>query len=348
VDLVERFPANPLLSPRDVPPSRPGWVVECLLNPGAFRFGGRTCLLMRVAERPVQEEGWLSTPVVDETTPDGTRVLRFRKDDPKLAYNDPRVFHYDGAMYLTTLSHLRLATSDDGVKFRCDGKPLLEGRGPLETFGIEDCRVTQIGADYHLTYTAVSADGHGVSLKSTRDWKGFEDHGMVLPPPNKDCTLFDSKVGGNYACLHRPSPSGLGGSFIWYAESPDLVHWGGHRCVARPRPGMWDSSRIGAGAAPIKTGRGWLCLYHGADGKNRYCLGAMLLDLAEPWKVLARSVEPFMEPVTDYERKGFFGEVVFTNGHVVDGETVTIYFGASDTVICGCRTSVPQILSTLA
>jgi len=302
---------------------------------------------MRVAERPAQEEGWVSTPVLSTDEPGRVGILRFRKDDPKLSMNDPRILHYDGAMYLTTLSHLRLATSNDGVRFTCGEKPLLEGMGPLETFGIEDCRVTQIGADYHLTYTAVSADGFGVALKSTLDWKRFEDRGMIIPPANKDCTLFAEKVGGNYACLHRPSPSGLGGPFMWYAESPDLVHWGANRCVARPRPGMWDSGRIGPGAAPIRTDRGWLCLYHGADGKNRYCLGAMLLDLAEPWKVLARSAEPFLVPEADYERKGFFGEVVFSNGHVVDGDTITVYFGASDTVICGCRISVSRILSTL-
>jgi predicted GH43/DUF377 family glycosyl hydrolase len=134
---------------------------------------------------------------------------------------------------------------------------------------------------------------------------------------------------------------------MWIAESPDLVHWGNHRCLAHTRPGKWDSARLGAGAAPVRTTEGWLEIYHGADPDNRYCLGALLLDLEQPWKVLARSEEPIMEPSFDYEQNGFFGKVVFTNGHVVDGDTLTIYYGASDSVICGARLSIQQILQSL-
>ena len=100
---------------------------------------------------------------------------------------------------------------------------------------------------------------------------------------------------------------------------------------------MWDSARVGAGAAPIRTPEGWLEIYHGADERHRYCLGALLLDLEAPWKVIRRSREPIMEPIAEYEQTGFFGNVVFTNGHVVDGDTVTLYYGASDTVICGAQ-----------
>jgi predicted GH43/DUF377 family glycosyl hydrolase len=111
---------------------------------------------------------------------------------------------------------------------------------------------------------------------------------------------------------------------------------------------MWDAARVGAGAAPIRTPEGWLEIYHGATvNPTRYCLGAMLLDLEEPWKVLARSTEPIMEPITDYERVGFFGNVVFTNGQLVDGDELTIYYGASDSVICGARFSIDEILRTL-
>jgi predicted GH43/DUF377 family glycosyl hydrolase len=110
---------------------------------------------------------------------------------------------------------------------------------------------------------------------------------------------------------------------------------------------MWDSSRVGAGAAPIKTKRGWLVIYHGADENSRYCLGALLLDLEDPTQVIARSEAPLMEPLADYECNGFFGEVVFTNGHIVDGDEVTIYYGASDSVICSATLSIKEVLSTL-
>jgi predicted GH43/DUF377 family glycosyl hydrolase len=110
---------------------------------------------------------------------------------------------------------------------------------------------------------------------------------------------------------------------------------------------MWDCARIGAGASPIRTPEGWLEIYHGADSGNRYCLGALLLDLEQPWKVLARSRNPIMEPAADYEHAGFFGNVVFTNGHLADGDTVTLYYGASDSVICGARFSIQEILKSL-
>ena len=104
---------------------------------------------------------------------------------------------------------------------------------------------------------------------------------------------------------------------------------------------------MGAGGPPIKTDEGWLEIYHGADSDHRYCLGALLLDLQDPSKVLARSVDPIMEPTAPYEQTGFFGNVVFTNGHHRDGDRLTIYYGASDEVICGARFSISEILNSL-
>jgi predicted GH43/DUF377 family glycosyl hydrolase len=125
------------------------------------------------------------------------------------------------------------------------------------------------------------------------------------------------------------------------------VHWGRHRCLAHSREGYWDSARVGAGAAPIRTEQGWLEIYHGATKENRYCLGALLLDLDEPWKVLARSEQPIMEPQTQYETEGFFGQVIFTNGQTVDGDRITIYYGAADSVICAAEFSIAALLASL-
>lgn len=345
-DLAKRFPQNPLLRPSDLKPSRPDWQIECLLNPGVFRFDGRTWLLVRVAERPPQRAGYVSFPVLSGSGE--ARVLEFDRKDPRLDLSDPRVLRYDGVHYLTTLSHLRLLASGDGIRFREDSDfPALHGHGPLETFGIEDCRVSCLDGSCYLTYTAVSPNGVAVGMRSTRDWKSFNHHGLIFPPHNKDCALFEETIGGNYFALHRPSSPEIGGNYIWLARSPDLLAWGNHVCLARTRPGMWDSARIGAGASPIKTDRGWLVIYHGANERNRYCLGAMLLDREEPWKVLARAREPIMEPLADHERAGFFGNVVFTNGHLVDGDTVTLYYGASDSVICGAMLRVSDVLERL-
>lgn len=88
-------------------------------------------------------------------------------------------------------------------------------------------------------------------------------------------------------------------------------------------------------------------IYHGATKENRYCLGAILLDLEDPSKVIARSDEPIMEPIAEYEQTGFFGNVVFTNGHIVKGDTIQMYYGASDEFVCEANFSIKEILNHL-
>lgn len=344
-DLAERFTQNPLLTPGSFRASLPELQVACLLNPGVFRFQDKIWLLVRVAERPEQQSGRLSVPMFQDGR---IRILDFSHDDPRLDLSDPRVMNFDGTQYPTMLSHLRLVSSRDGVHFEEEPSfPPLIGMGEHESCGIEDCRVTQIGDEYFLTYTAVSPHGVTIGLRTTRDWRAFNHHGVILPPHNKDCVIFDEKTGGKYLALHRPSSVEIGGNYIWLAESEDLLHWGNHRCVAHSRPGGWDSARVGAGAAPIRTSEGWLEIYHGADAGHSYCLGALLLDLNQPWKALARSELPIMEPIAEYERTGFFGNVVFANGQMVDGDELTLYYGASDSVICGARFSIRAILDSL-
>ncbi len=342
----QRFAENPLLRPSDLQPSDAALQIECLLNPGVFRFNDKICLLVRVAERPPQQAGKTSFPVLDHQ---GNMVmLYFDHQDPDLDLSDVRLVNYKGTTYLSTISHLRLLMSDDGVHFYEPEEPvILKGEGPGETFGIEDCRVSYIDQRYYLTYSAVSENGVAVGMRSTADWKSFEHHGIILPPHNKDCALFEERINGQYYCLHRPSGVDIGGNYIWLASSPDLIHWGKHQCIARTRPGQWDSQRIGAGCAPVKTEKGWLQIYHGADDNSRYALGALLLDLEDPSIVLARSEQPLAIPEEEYETQGFFGQVIFTNGHIVDDDTITIYYGAADEVICAGKLSVKNILQSL-
>lgn len=345
--MARRFVQNPILTTKDIQPSTPDLVVECVLNPGVFTFAGKTWLILRVAERPVQQPGVISFPVMNT---DGVmEIVRFKTDDPLLDLSDARMVHHNKKTYLSTISHLRLMCSDDGIHFSepTDVPSKIFGASALETYGIEDCRVSLIDHVYHLTYTQVSENGVGVGLMRTQDWINFSRDGMILPPHNKDCALFEEKINGQYFCLHRPSGIDLGGNFIWIGASPDMLHWGEHRCILHTREGMWDCARIGAGTSPIRTEEGWLEIYHGADFNNRYCLGAVLLDLNDPGKVLARSKEPLFEPEMEYETNGFFGNVVFTNGHLVDGDTITMYYGASDEVICGATFSVNEILEEI-
>ena len=345
-DIAHRFPENPILLPRDLQPSHSRMQVVCLLNPGVFTFKDKIWLLVRVAENIPQKEGLMSFPVTDASGK--TDIIDVSLNHPDLIANDARIINYKGSDYLTTLSHLRLVCSDDGVRFyEPEGYDILSGKGYLEQFGIEDCRVVNINGTYHLTYTAVSENGVAVGLRTTTDWKTYDFKGLIFPPHNKDCAIFEELINGKYYALHRPSSPEIGGNYIWIAESYDRLHWGNHQCIIKTRSTLWDSARVGAGAAPIKTQHGWLEIYHGANKEHQYCLGAFLMDLQNPAKVISRTVVPIMIPTEEYELSGFFGFVVFTNGHIVNGDELTIYYGAADEFICGAKFSINEILSLL-
>jgi predicted GH43/DUF377 family glycosyl hydrolase len=346
IDIARRFPENPLLMPKDLKASTSEMQIISLLNPGVFTFENKIWLVVRVAESIAQKEGVIFFPLINKSGK--IEIIEIPLNDPDLITTDVRVINYKGLDYLTTLSHLRLLCSTDGIHFsEPENTALIMGSGMLEQYGIEDCRVSKIGETYHLTYTAVSENGVGVGMLTTEDWKNFDSKGMIFPPHNKDCAIFEELINGKYYALHRPSSPLIGGNYIWLAESYDGVHWGNHKCIIRTRQGQWDSARVGAGAAPIRTPKGWLEIYHGADSENRYCLGAFLMDLENPAKVIARTVEPIMVPTENYELSGFFGFVVFTNGHIVDGDQLTIYYGAADEFVCGAHFSISEILSKL-
>jgi predicted GH43/DUF377 family glycosyl hydrolase len=139
----------------------------------------------------------------------------------------------------------------------------------------------------------------------------------------------------------------IGSPEIWIAESENLIHWGNHKHLIGLREATWDCGRLGGGAVPIRTDKGWLELYHGASLEHRYCMGAVLLDLNDPTKVLARSEEPILVPEADYEKNGFFGDVVFSCGALVEGDTVKLYYGVADTSMACAELSLQEILESL-
>lgn len=345
-DLARRFSENPLLRPKDLKASTKDLQIISLLNPGVFRFNGKTHLLVRVAESIAQKEGVIFFPILNAQGK--MEIIELALDDPDLIADDARIVNYKGLDYLTTLSHLRLLNSEDGIHFsEPDTDSSIFGEGELERYGIEDCRVSKIGVDYYLTYTAVSDSGVGVGLRITKDWKHFELKGMIFPPHNKDVAIFEEKINEKFYALHRPSSKEIGGNYIWLAESSDGVYWGNHKCILKSRAGSWDSARVGAGAAPIRTSYGWLEIYHGANLNHQYCLGAFLMALDDPSKVIARTDDPIMVPTEAYETSGFFGFVVFTNGHLVDGDQLTVYYGAADEFVCGAYFSINEILAAM-
>jgi predicted GH43/DUF377 family glycosyl hydrolase len=344
---VFRSPHNPVIGPEDVKPSGDDFEVIGVFNAGATRFEDEIILLLRVAERPINTNPDVVQAAVYDLAEEQPVIREFSKDNPENDFSDPRLIITPTQTYLTSISHLRLARSKDGIDFEIDDVPAISPANDYETFGLEDPRISLIDGTYYISYVAVSPLGVTTCLISTKDFISFQRHGVIFCPENKDAVLFPDKVEGKFYALHRPASPLFKKQEIWIAESPDLHCWGNHRCLMEPCPGHWDEAKIGAGAVPLKTDRGWLEIYHGVDRNNRYCLGAVLLDGAEPWKVIARTNKPILEPQASYECDGFFGNVVFSCGLICEDDNVRIYYGAADTVICYAELSLKEIIEAL-
>ncbi len=251
-------------------------------------------------------------------------------------------------------SCLWVARSRDGYHFTPDPEPAMtpSTEGPFacyEEHGIEDPRITKIDDIYYVVYVCYSPFDCRVGLALTRDFQAFERVGLVSLPDNKDAALFPEKIGGRYARLDRPMTTISGRRDIWISYSPDLLYWGDARVVMTPRPGRWDSAKIGTGAPPIKTEKGWLLIYHGVRGtasSQIYRLGVALLDLEDPSKVVGRAKEAILYPTAPEDFLGDVGNVVFTDGAILedDGE-LKIYYGAADQVMCLATANVDDLVA---
>jgi predicted GH43/DUF377 family glycosyl hydrolase len=181
----------------------------------------------------------------------------------------------------------------------------------------------------------------------TKDFKSFQRHGIIFCPENKDVLLFPERINGKYYALHRPVSPLFQRQDIWIAESPDMRCWGNHRCLMAPDEGCWDQIKVGASAVPFRIEQGWLEIYHGVGRDNRYCLGPVLLDADQPWKVIKRSEKAIFEPEADYETSGFYSNVIFTCGLIYEEDKLKIYYGAADTVICYAELPIQDVLESL-
>jgi predicted GH43/DUF377 family glycosyl hydrolase len=301
-----------------------------------------------VAEGCESREGYVRVPVYrfdgDRPRPD---IAEFAADDPDLKLKDTRGVVYKGRDHLSTMSHVRIARSPDGLNFTVDDAPFIFPTCESEKYGIEDARVTRIEEEYYLNFTIISEDSWCTALAVTTDFRSIARKGVIFHPENKDVAIFPEKINGKYIALHRPNNSGFGKASIWYAESPDLLHWGNHKCIARPREMTWESMKIGGGAPPIRTDEGWLIVYHGKGDNSLYSLFALLLDLDEPFRVLKRAETPLLVPTEPYETDGFFGNVVFSNGIVEKDGKLFVYYGAADESSCVAVTDLETVLATL-
>jgi len=254
---------------------------------------------------------------------------------------------------LSGRSHLIVARSEDGMtNWQIGDRAILhpDDGAAYEEYGVEDCRITYLEDRevWAITYTGVHYAGHSIGVALTRDFRTVERLGLAFPSDNKNAVLFPRKIDGYYAMLHRPAS---GGGSIWIAYSPDLIYWGRSAMVVPPRGGpWWDGTRVGAGVTPIETECGWLIIYHGVKGMVSgpiYRIGAALLDLENPSRMIARSRRWLMGPEEPYERMGDVPNVVFPCGGFVRGRDIWMYYGAADASVCLATITVDEILNTV-
>lgn len=224
--------------------------------------------------------------------------------------------------------------SDERIHFEAKDKRVSE----INDFEYAyDPRVVWIEDRYYVIWCN-GYHGPTIGLGYTFDFKTFYQMENVYLPYNRNGVLFPRKINGNYVMLSRPSDSGhTPFGDIYLSESPDLTYWGRHRYVMGATDG-WQATKIGAGPIPIETTEGWLLIYHGVLTSCNgfvYSMGAALLDLDEPWKVIARGQRYLLAPQAPYERTGDVPNVAFPCAALVDPGTdrIALYYGAADTCV---------------
>ncbi len=323
---MERHHGNPIIEPRG-----DDWEAVATFNCAALHVNGKIHVLYRAVGDYVRYSSRQGHAVFDEDL----NLLRrdeapFFEPDLKLwetTVEDARLVALEGALYMTyVITH---TPAPPGAVRRRLGIPK---------------------PDMSFSRTALAKiedlDGPGGPR--------FDRLGVITPyrADDKDVVLFPERIQGKYAALHRPA-NWIGPGYpverpsIWFAfldGIPGRMY--GHRVVMRPeRP--WEAKKIGAGPPPIRTEVGWLLIYHGVDWDHTYRAGAALLDFEEPWRVIARTREPILEPEAPYEVEGDVPNVVFPEGAVVMGKELWVFYGGADKVCCAARIRLQDLLDLL-
>jgi len=323
---LRRHEDNPIIEPRE----HHFWEMRATFNPGAVYADKRVHLLYRaIGGDDVSVLGYASSK-------DGLNITE-RLSEP--AYVPTSIVKKTKAM-------------------RAQKPPIAYLSGGGWNGGCEDPRLTMIDDRIYLTYTAF--DGWGsvrIALSSIsvedflrKEWN-WRNPALISPPGeiHKNWMLFPEKINGKYAILHSISPNIL----IDYFDSIDELE-NGHRVIEStrtmiPHPERWDSFVRGAGPPPIKTRLGWLLFYHAIDIRDpgRYKLGAMILDAADPTRILYRSSGPILEPEMHYENNGIASGIVYSCGAVVKDGEIYVYYGGSDSVTCVAMANLETFLEEL-
>jgi beta-1,4-mannooligosaccharide/beta-1,4-mannosyl-N-acetylglucosamine phosphorylase len=253
--------------------------------------------------------------------------------------------------------NIHAGRSSNGIDWEIDEQPIAFTTSDSRVAEIQetfvhayDPRVTWLEDRYYVTWCN-GYHGPTIGVASTHDFVGFQQLDNAYLPYNRNGVLFPRKIGGRYLMLSRPSDNGhTPFGDIFCSESPDLIHWGRHRHVMGTRPGSWESTKIGAGPIPIETDEGWLLIYHGVLTSCNgfvYSMGAALLDLEEPWRVIARPNAYLLSPQVPYEQVGDVPNVVFPCAALVDeaADRLTVYYGGADTVTCMAHAHLSELLA---
>lgn len=325
--LLNKSHRNPILKPGTNP-----WTAEAVMNPAATDLGGRIHLIYRaIGMDGVSRLGYASSP-------DGTTFDK-RLPYPVYAAQKPRNLPGHAMRYSPILY------PSGGSWGGCEDPRMvvIEGRVYV-TFNMFD------GWDFIRVASISIAEE---DFLSGQFWKWDGPHILSEPKQiHKNWVLFPEKIGGKYAILHSVVPE----VEIAYRDAiedigltePFVESWAGPRGSLPAREDVWDSFVRGAGPPPVKTPRGWLLLYHAIDKRDpgRYKLGAMLLDLNDPTRVLCRSAAPVLSPDEPYENHGKPG-IVYACGAVVRDNTLFVYYGGADKVVCVATAQLDSFLDAL-
>ena len=242
--------------------------------------------------------------------------------------------------------------SDDGFSWRLDENPIKFICDDPEIANFEyryDPRLVKLDEKYYVTWCN-GYHGPTIGVAYTKDFENYYQLENAYLPFNRNGVLFPRKINGKYAMLNRPSDNGhTPFGDIFYSESPDIIHWGCHRHVMAPIPWTWQSTKVGAGPNPIETNIGWLLIYHGVLTSCNgfvYSMGAAILDLEKPWKILYRTYPYLLSPQKLYECVGDVPNVFFPCSALTDSKTgrIAIYYGAADTVTCLAYTKIEELI----
>lgn len=329
--VLERFKSNPILTPNP----KNWWETKAVFNPAALYIGNKVHILYRaIGETDVSVLGYASTS-------DGLHIQE-RLDKPVYSPREPfegvnpPYPHFSGQPY----------------------SPYISGGGGMG--GCEDPRLTRIDDQVYMTYVAY--DGRNpprVALSSiptddflNKRWNWKKP--VLISPPHivdKNACILPEKIGGKYVIFHRVYPNILI-DFVDDLEFDGKTRWltGQYEIPIRTSSSYWDSHKVGAGPPPLKTKYGWLLIYQavGCNDGYRYKIGAMLLDMKDPTKVLARSRKPILEPSARYENDGWKAGVVYPCGAAIINEHLYVYYGGADSVVCVASVKLNGFIEELA